>query len=178
MHESLPLLPHLPAVEAWRESTQSAALHRSPRLQVLDDALEAYEASFRRYGVISQAYYRSLGDARYEETGLPLAAQRLAAGELAKSAYSRAAHDFEAVAVAFNAWINHGDASLEMPLANQMDDLLGTGRSQLDLQSAIAKLSQQSEAHLAQPSEVPATGIGARHTRGPMLSLKPNRRIR
>lgn len=147
MHGSLPLLPHLPPVETWRESTQSVALHRSPRLQVLDDALEAYEASFRRYSVISQAYYRSLGDARYEETGLPLAAQRLATGELAKSAYSRAVHDFEAVEVAFNAWINHGDASLEMPLANQMDDLLGTGRSQLDLQSAISQLSQPVSGH-------------------------------
>ena len=163
MDESIPVLPHLPAVETWRESTQSAALHRSPRLQTLDDALETYETSFRRYSAISQAYLQTLA-ALADEVGPSPASQSVAALALAESAYSRAVEDFGAVERACNAWINNGDVSLAVPLARQMDDQLSLGRSQLELRSAVAGL--------AQPREAPATGTPVRH-KGPRLSLKP-----
>ena len=169
MDESIPVLPHLPAVETWRESTQSAALHRSPRLQALDDALETYEASFRRYSAISQAYYQTLA-ARVDDPGQSLTAQCVAARELAESAYSRAAEDFGEVERAFNTWINNGDVSLAVPLARQMDDQLSLGRSRLELRSAVSRLSQ--------PREALASGTSARPARGPKLSLKPNLRNR
>ena len=57
---SIPVLPHLPAAETWRESTYPFASRRSPALQTLDDALETYETSFRRYSGVSQAYYLAL----------------------------------------------------------------------------------------------------------------------
>ena len=167
MDESIPVLPHLPAAETWRESTQSAALHRSPRLQALDDALETYETSFRRYSAISQSYYQTLA-ARSDEAGLSPTAQCKAARELAESAYSRAADDFGVVERAFNTWINNGDVSLAVPLARQMDDQLSLGRSQLELRSVVFRLSQ--------PRETLATGIGTRPARGPRLSLKPRTR--
>ena len=176
MDESIPVLPHLPAVETWRESTQSAALHRSPQLQALDDSLETYEASFRRYSAISQAYYQTLA-ARADDVGQSLTAQCLAARELAESAYSRAAEDFGEVERAFNTWINNGDVSLAVPLARQMDDQLSLGRSQLELRSAVSRLSQPREAPPpgvpSLTARSPATGTGARPARGPKLSLKP-----
>lgn len=167
MDESLPVLPHLPAVEAWRESTQSAALHRSPWLQALDDALETYETSFRRYSAISQTYYLALA-VRSEDAGPSPTAQWMAARELAESAYSRAVEDFGAVERAFNVWIDNGDVSPAAPLARQMDDQLSLGRSQLELRSAVSRLSQ--------PGEAPASGTSTRPTRGPKLSLKPRNR--
>jgi len=169
MDESIPVLPHLPAVETWRESTQSAALHRSPRLQALDDALETYETSFRRYSAISQTYYQTLA-ARSDDTGLSLTAQCVAARELAESAYARAVEDFEAVEKAFHTWIKNGDLSLAVSSARQMDDQLSFGRSQLELRSAVSRLSQ--------PSEATASVTSARPARGPKLSLKPNLRDR
>ena len=179
MDESIPVLPHLPADETWRESTQSAELHRSPRLQALDDALETYETSFRRYSAISQSYYQTLA-ARSDEAGLSPTAQCKAARELAESAYSRAEEDFGAVERAFNAWINNGDVSLAVPLARQMDDQLSLGRSQLELRSAVYGLSQPREAPpLGVPSltaRSPATATGAKPARGPKLSLKPRNR--
>ena len=181
MDESIPVLPHLPAAETWRESTQSAALHRSPRLQALGDALETYEASFRRYSAMSQTYYQTLA-AHPDETRPSLSGQRVAARELAESAYSRAAEDFEAVERAFNTWVNSGDVSPAAPLARQMDDQLSLGRSQLGLQSAVSGLSQPSEAPpLGVPSltaRSPANGTRPRLTTGPKLSLKPNVRNR
>ena len=161
MDVSIPVLPHLPAAEVWRESTQSAGLQRSPRLQVLDDALETYETSFRRYSAISQRYYRALG-ARYDDPDQPMTAQCVAARELAESAYSRAVHDFESVEIAFSAWINSRDASLALPLARQMDMLLSTGKSRLDLRFA--------QSQPAQPRPAPV--------KGPKLTLKLNRKDR
>jgi hypothetical protein len=166
MDESIPVLPHLPAVESWREGTQTAALHRSPRLQTLDDALETYETSFRRYSAISQTYYQALA-ARPDEAGPSLTAQSVTARDLAESAYSRAVHDFEAVEIAFSAWVNNGDVSLAAPLARQLDDQLSLGRSQLALRSAVSGLSQ--------PREAPTTGTSTTPTRGPKLSLRPRR---
>jgi hypothetical protein len=141
MDESIPVLPHLPAAETWRASTQSAALHRSPRLQALDDALETYEASFRRYSAISQTYYQTLA-AHPDEVRPSLSGLRVAARELAESAYSRAEEDFEAVERAFNTWVNSGDVSPAAPSARQMDDQLSLGRSQLGLRSTVSGLSQ------------------------------------
>jgi hypothetical protein len=169
MDESIPVLPHLPAVETWRESTQSAALHRSPRLEELDDALATYEASFRRYSVTSQAYYLKLRSSHDEPNWSHQGPQARAAWEQAEALYSRAAHDFEAVEIAFNAWLDRGDTSRAEPVVQQLDASLSAGRSQLDARSPQAAPAPQGAGRSTGISTGPAKGLIRK------LSLKPRR---
>lgn len=165
---SIPVLPHLPAVESWRESTQLAALRRSPRLQSLDDALETYENSFRRYSVISQAYYLKL-TACHDEAGLTTGLPFQSARELAESAYSRAVHDFEAVEIAFSTWISGEEGALAVPEVLQLQRLLGAGRSRLSAQSGQVEAPQRrgERSTVLDSSPEEGTSKGRRHTLTP-----------
>ena len=132
---SIPVLPHLPAAETWRESTYPFASRRNPALRTLDDALETYENSFRRYNGVSQAYYLALNAASNEPerlTGLEIQSVR----EQAEEAFSRAARDFEAVDIAFSLWVESGESSSVMPRVRELQKLLSAGRSQLSAQAA------------------------------------------
>jgi hypothetical protein len=141
---SLPVLPHLPAAESWRESSYTLASPRSRQLQTLDDALESYENSFRRYGVISQAYYLQL-NAQDDPPGRHRGQEVESVKEEAQMAFSRAVHDFEAVESAFDTWANSAKSSLGEPGVQQLSDLLSAGRSQLSPDTPQVRLPQQRE---------------------------------
>lgn len=128
---SLPVLPNLPGAESWRESTQLAALHPSPLRQSLDEALEMYENSFRRYSSISQAYYVQLNSRQSDPEQYRRQGVR-SAREQAEAAFSLAIHDFEAVEVAFNIWTDSPEVQRAVPEVRQLQAMISTGRSQLD----------------------------------------------
>jgi hypothetical protein len=166
---SIPILPHLPAAETWRESTYPFASRRSPVLQTLDDALETYENSFRRYGGLSQAYYLALHATSSDSerrASLELQSVREQAGE----AFSRAVHDFEAVDVALNTWVNSEAGANIVPAVSALRNLLSAGRSQLKA-PAVEPGAPQQRHQRGQLMErrSPVQGRAARHC------LKPPR---
>ena len=127
---SLPVLPHLPSAESWRESTQLLALWRSPELQILDEALELYENSFRRYSSLCQSYYLQLG-ARQSEPDLYREQGVRSIREQAQAAWSRAVCDFEVVESAFSTWIHSGHLPVAVPEVYQLRSMIDAGHCQL-----------------------------------------------
>ena len=126
----LPVLPHLPSVASWRESTRLFGLLRGPQLELLDEALEIYENSFRRYSGLRQAYYLQL-NAHPGEAGFHREQGVQAVRQQAQDAHSRAMEDFCAVESAFSVWFHSGELAVQTPEAYQLRSQLSEGRGQL-----------------------------------------------
>jgi hypothetical protein len=136
-NRSIPTLPHLPGVEAWREGAYVCALRRTPRLQSVDDALEAYENSFRRYGDIQQAYYQQVSVYTIQPTRL-MGQQVQTIRNWAESAFERAVSDFEAVEAAFNTWVDNEPGAGGALEVFHLRMLLDDGRSKLGPEREVA----------------------------------------